>query len=383
MVSIDFNAKQINYNQIEVERYLKDLRIVGSLSGLFSENEIPLLHYRAAENLYSSCFGAENLARADVSADAKLRTKGIGIKTFIENAELQKVAEFNNQQKLYKDLSVIDMVKQIATLRNNRMKFTMNAYGMTDLIYHCIVRNKNRFYLYEEKMNLIDIDKIKIKPTKTAHIFFTDGNEEYKFDTSKSTLYKRFTTKTFFADVPVDILTNPMEALRQIRLSSEPIIQFYETIIVPLYATDKAGNKIVHAKSGLNQWNANGRPRDFDEVYIPFNSVLRDKYENFFPLRDTSFMVELPNGETISMKICQDNGKAIMSNPNRVLGKWLLRDVLKLEHGQVVTYDMLLAIGIDAVSFTKRPNGTYKLDFKQVGEFEKFMQNEVMADYDA
>lgn len=380
-MNINFNAKQINYNQLAVERYLKDLRLVGSLSGLFSDSEVPLLHYRATENLYCTDLSAENLARADVSADAKIKTKGIGIKTFIEKAELQKVAEFNNQQRLYKDLDKLEMIKQIATLRNNRMQFTMNAYGLTDLIYHCIVRNKTGFYLFEEKMNFIDVDKIKIKPADT-HIFFTDGNAEYKFDISKSTLYKRFVTKEYFANVAVDILTDPLEALRQIKFgTAEPAIQFYETIVVPLY-TYKGKDKIVYEKSGLNQWNAGGRARDFDEVYIPFNSVLRDRYENFFPLRDKPFTVELPNGETRSMKICQDNGKALMTNPNKDLGKWLLRDVLKLEPGTVVTYDMLLSIGIDAVSFTKRPDGTYKLDFKAVGEFENFIDKELMPDYE-
>jgi hypothetical protein len=350
---------------------------------LFSDNEIPLLHYRATENLYCAGFGAENLSRADVSADAKYKTKGIGIKTFIENAELQKVAEFNSQQKLYRDLPPLEMIKTVASLRNMRMQFTLNAYGLTDLIYHCIVRNKQGFYLFEQKMNFIDINNIKIKSQKHHTFLFTDGIEDYKFDMSKSTLYKRFVTKEYFADVAVDILTNPLEALRQIRLGKdEPVITFYETVVIPLYSTDKAGNKIVHEKSGLNQWNASGRPRDIDEVYVPFNAVLRKEFENFFPLRDTKFEVILPDGRTMSMKICQDGGKAIMSDPNKDLGKWLLRDVLKLANGTVVTYDLLLKIGIDAISFQKLPDGKYKLGFKKVGEFEKFMENEVMADYE-
>ena len=69
MINVDFTKKCIPYNQLDVERYLKDLRLVGSLSGLFSDSDIPLLHYRATENLYCSDFNATNLARADVSAD--------------------------------------------------------------------------------------------------------------------------------------------------------------------------------------------------------------------------------------------------------------------------------------------------------------------------
>ena len=381
--NIDFSYKLLNYDKLSVEKYLKDLRLVGSLSRLFSDSNIPFLHYRATENLYCDDFGAENLARADVSADAKYKDKGVGIKTFIENAELQKVAEFNNQHKLYEALPPSEMIRKVAELRNLRMGFTMKAYGLTDLIYHCVVRSREGFLLFEEKMNFIDIEHIKLEKESEHTYSFSDGIENYKFDASKSTLYKRFATKNFFADVKVDTLTDPIDALRKISLDkTAPVISFYETVIIPLYATDRVGNKTVNAKSGLNQWNAGGRARDNDEVYIPFNSVLREKYENFFPPRDKPFDVELPNGQTMSMKICQDGGKAIMSNPNKALGKWLLRNVLNVPQDKVVTYEMLLAVGVDAVSFQKRPNGSYKMDFKQVGEFERLLDKEVVADYE-
>jgi len=373
----------MNYNRLEVERYLKDLRLVGSLSDLFSNSEIPFLHYRAAENLYCTDFEAENLARADVSADAKLKTKGVGIKTFIENSQLQKIAEFNKQQTLYRDLPSLEKIKKVAELRNNRIQFTVNAYGLKEMIYHCIVRNKKGFHLFEEKMNLVDINNIKLTDEKGHNLFFTDDIEEYKFDVSKSTLYKRFIPDEYFASIPVEILTNPLEALRNINIGKDDdIISFPETIIIPLYSTTRDGKKTVFEKSGLNQWNAGGRTRDLAEVYIPFNAVLREVHENFFPPRDTPFDVELPNGETMSMKVCQSDGKALMSNPNKFLGKWLLRDVLKLPEGKLLTYDMLLEIGIDAVSFQKLSDKKYKIDFRPVGEFERFMDKGPLADYD-
>jgi hypothetical protein len=373
--NVNFHSKCVNYSRIEVENYLKDLRLIGSLSGLFSGGCIPLLHYRAVENLYCAGFGAENLARADVSADAKLKTKGIGIKTFIEASDLQKIAEFNSQQTLYKDLKSTDKIKKIAELRNSRLLFTLKAYGLTELIYHCVVRDKEGFYLFEEKMNLIDVDNIKITKEKGHMFFFTDGIEVYKFDASKSTLYKRFIIDEYFAFIEVNILTNPLELLRKTSSlgADKKVVAFPNTIIVPLYVANKAGRKTVFPKSGLNQWHAGGRKRDFDEVYVPFNSNLRGLHKNFFPPRDTPFEVELPNGETMSMKICQDNGKALMSNPNKALGKWLLRDVLNLKQGELLTYNQLLTIGIDAVSFQKLGHNTYKIDFKQVGTFEKFM----------
>lgn len=378
MINIDFNKKCIQYNQLEVEKYLKDLKLVGSLSGLFSDSDIPLLHYRATENLYCADFNATNLARADVSADAKLNNHGVGIKTFTEGNQktFQKVAEFNRQQSLYADLNGIDKVKKVAELRNKRLEFTKTAYGLKDLIYHCIVRNKNGFFLFEEMMNFIDINNIKLKDNINPHTcVFTDGREEHKFDSSKSTLYKRFVTKTYFAYVKVDILTEPIEILRKILISreeDEALSDFSQNLVVPLYST-KFGKKFIFEKSGLNQWNAGGRARNYDEVYIPFNSILREMYEGFFPPRDTPFEVVLPSGTTMTMKICQENSKALMSNPNKDLGKWLLRDVLKIPYGQLITYEDLLEIGIDSVSFKKINDKKYLLDFKNVGEFERFM----------
>lgn len=384
MKNIDFTKKCIPYDQLEVEKYLKDLKLVGSLSGLFSDSDIPLLHYRATENLYCADFNATNLARADVSADAKLKSHGVGIKTFTEGNKktLQKVAEFNSQQSLYNSLTGIDKVKKVAELRNKRLEFTKTAYGLNDLIYHCIVRNKDGFYLFEEVMNFIDINNIKLI-TESPHTYiFTDGIEEYKFDSSKSTLYKRFITDTYFAYIKVDILTDPIDALRKISISSEDVvIDFSQSIIIPLYSM-KNGEKIIYSKSGLNQWNAGGRTRDFDEVYIPFNSTLREMYEGFFPPRDTPFEVMLPNGNTMSMKLCQENCKALMSNPNKSLGKWLLRDVLKIPYGKIITYQDLLEIGIDSVSFKKIEDKKYMLDFKNVGEFENFINKEYMSDID-
>lgn len=89
---------------------------------------------------------------------------------------------------------------------------------------------------------------------------------------------------------------------------------------MPLYSFDK-GAKAVFPKSGLNIWNAGGRKRDADEVYIPYPSNLREVFENFFTNRDTPFNVKFPDGNTISMKVSKDNGMDLTSNPNKALGK--------------------------------------------------------------
>lgn len=376
-------SSKINYNKLDLDNYLRDLRIVGSLSSLFSDSEIPLLHYRVTENLYCSSFGADNLARADVSADAKLRSYGIGIKTFTEGNRktFQKVAEFNSQVELYRNLSPIDKVRKIAELRNRRIEFTKDVHDIQEMIYHCIIRNKHGFFLFEEDMIPVDINNLHYDGVKNHIYKFHDGFAEYQFNESKSTLYKRFVTDNYFASIDVDILDDPMAELRRLNLTGAQA-QVSEVLILPLY-TYKRGTsiKIVPEKSGLNQWNAGGRARNQDEVYIPYPADIRAVFDSYFPNRDTPFNVLLPNGKTISMKICQADGKAIMSNPNKALGEWILRDILKVPYGKLVTYEMLLEIGIDAVVFEKI-NGVYKLNFAEVGKFEEFSEHILCPDYE-
>ena len=375
------NSK-INYNRHQLDNYLKKLQLIGSLSGLFSESNVPLLHYRIPENLYCLYFGAENLSRFDVSVDAKLRNIGVGIKTFIEGNKntYQKIAEFNSQLNLLINLVDEDMIKKVCELRNRRIKLTMDLYGLDYLIYHCVVRNNKGLFLYEENIYPIEVENIVIDSINLNIIKFHDSRSEYQFNVAKSTLYKRFTTFEYFASIQVTILDNPMEKLNNINIPTE-IPQVTEIIVLPLYTYERgSGKKIVAGKSGLNQWNASGRHRNDDEVYIPFPSYIREKNENFFPDRNTPFNVELPNREIISMKVCQENGKAIMSNPNKDLGKWLLRDILNIKVGELVTYESLLEAGIDAIIFEKC-SGNYKLNFSRIGFFDEYLRRFLLSDY--
>lgn len=73
------------------------------------------------------------------------------------------------------------------------------------------------------------------------------------------------------------------------------------------------------------------------------------------------------------MKIAQQGGKALMSNPNSALGKWILRDVLELKPGEFVTTEILDNIGIDSVKLSKMKDGSFRLDFLKKGSYEEFM----------
>jgi hypothetical protein len=128
----------------------------------------------------------------------------------------------------------------------------------------------------------------------------------------------------------------------------------------------------VQEKSGLNQWNASGRPRDPNEVYIQIPAWIHQDYKNFFPPRDESFTLMLPDGGEMSAKVCQDNSKALMSNPNSALGQWLLRDVLNLKEKELLTYGKLEEIGLDSVVIYKLGNGKYDIDFTRLGAYDEF-----------
>ena len=92
------------YNQQTKEskdQYENFLKVVGSLSNLFSESNIPYLYYRIAEKLFCKAFNTDDLGRSDVSVDTKKENLGIGLKTFLakNNKTLQKVTEFGSTDR--------------------------------------------------------------------------------------------------------------------------------------------------------------------------------------------------------------------------------------------------------------------------------------------
>lgn len=361
----------LNYDSDKFNSYIVKLRTMASFSRLFSESDSPYIHYRVTENLYTQCLGAINVSRADCTADALYGKTGVGIKTFV-NESYQKIAEFNGLRPQYAHLHGLDLATAISKYRNARIDVTMRSYGLNNMIYHYIVREPGKIKLFECQMHRVDLNHIRILEDTDKKIVFTDGLEEYEFIYSKSTLYKRFDLSNPFFTCDVQIISDPIDALvgylGEMNLAS-PNDEFFtipvqpNQLIIPLYVEDRRGNRSVKEKSGLNIWNAAGRPRDPNEVYIPFPVKIRREHPEFFPHRDIKWDLQLPNGNHLSMKLCQQGEKAIMSKPNKALGKWLLRDVLNLKENQVLTYEYLLEVGIDSVIFTKIDEGKYKVDF--------------------
>ena len=430
-----FYDKQPEKNKTE---YKEMLSIMGQLSNLFSESNEPYLAYRAHENIFCKYFAADNLARFDCSADAKKKKIGIGLKTWVGRND-QKVAEFGKLKKTYADLKGIELVKMIAEYRNERIRVTKKMHGINELVYHVVKRVPDAMKILECAFDDIDIENIKLLPNRgnENNTYFTDGKHTYHFSVSKNTLYMLFDDLEELDSFSVKILEDPYEALLSLRrkesnsfsISIENSrdgnekLEFFcnmtpkkPQICLPLYSK-KNGERFVAEKSGLNQWNgvrtSNRRtkdgtvvhkeaPRDPNEFYIPYSAEDRGRLSGFFPPRDTPFDLHLPDGNIISAKVCQEaykkmpeeqygqlsvaerlkedqrraEGKAIMSNPNKVLGKWLLRDVFELPEGTVVTYEMLEKFGIDCVVFTRNGELDYSIDFAEIGTYEKFYGEE-------
>ena len=365
--------------------YKRMLSVMGMISRLFSESDCPYLPYRAHENIFCKYLEADNLARSDCSADVKKDKIGVGLKTWMGGND-QKVAEFGKLKPTYTHLTGIDLVKKIAEYRNERIRVTMKLHGIEQMIYHVVRRVPNAMEILECAFDPIDIGAIKLlqKRSSENNTYFTDGRHTYHFSVSKNTLYMIFDDLELMDSIEVEILDDPYELLIGLmpeikddmmspEVNKRPLLKVpgKKQLCLPLY-TVKKGEKIVAEKSGLNQWNASGRKRNPNELYIPYNAEDRERSKDFFPGRDKPFTLRLPDGKEIKAKVCQDGGKAIMSDPNKDLGKWLLRDVLELPENKLITYEMLVIFGIDCVVFTKNDELDYSIDFAEAGTYEAF-----------
>lgn len=150
-----------------------------------------------------------------------------------------------------------------------------------------------------------------------------------------------------------------------------------EIIVLPLYSTSLAEGKYVQPNAGINIWKAGGRRRTENEIEIQIPEKFMYFMPFFFPSDGETFELRLPNYVTLSAK-CNKDGSVLVSSPIAELGKWLLRQVLKIPAGTVVDYDMLEKRGIDAVYIEKWIEGNsifYKIFPAPVGEYELFAKN--------
>lgn len=379
--------------------YFKILELMAGLSKLFSDSSIPFLHYRITENIFCKYYKAENLSRSDTAYDAKIKNFGIGIKTFQlnnNNSSREKIAEFNSISNFLKQFKGYELAYQLAKARNERIELGKRLYSIDDGCYHIIGRCNNGLKIFNTEYQLIDLDKISSVSDTGKTLSFTDGNGEYTYNYSKSTLFKLFEVKGPEINIPISIIDDPYDLFGKILTAENMIanadkINFvhelikaktktqrqlllgYDYVILPLFSTRNRENPTVPEKSGINQWNASGRQRDPNEIYIPIPAKINSVFKDFFPDRDVCFSLKLPNGSSISAKPCQENRKALMSNPNKDLGKWLLRDVMQLKEKELVTMDTLNRMGFDSVIVYKDSPTQYRIDVCRTASYSDYL----------
>lgn len=359
--------------------YIAMLSAVASLSGLFSESAIPYLNYRVAENIFCRSFKAENLSRSDTAFDAKINTLGIGLKTFVcsSDSSLEKIAEFNSLSKSIGQFRGKELAIKLATYRNDRINLANRIYNIEKSIYHIVARKEKRLCFFDTDYDLIDVDNIRSVKESRGGLQFNDGKNYYNFNTSKSTLFRKFIIPDSAVNFPIEIIDDPYTLLlelfknKQYLASKEKLIKGINYVILPLYGV-KNRERQVFEKSGLNQWNASGRKRDFGEVYIPIPIEIHRKHPAFFPERDKPFNLILPTGEKLNAKVCQENSKALMTDPNKAISDWLLRKVLLLREGELATIEKLDALGFDSVILVKNQDGSFSIDIMKTGSYEFF-----------
>lgn len=354
------------------EKYFSMLGLMASLSNLFSDSDIPFIHYRITENLFCKYFGAINLSRTDTAYDAKLGDIGVGIKTFtLPNAySKEKIAEFNAFAPLLRSIDGIDLALKLADFRNERMKIANDLYGIKSSLYHIIGRRNESLHVFNTDYDFVDKEKIKVLKSNEKSLHFSDGKNKYTFNRSKTVLMKDFYLPEDALKINIDIIKDPFHLLESLlsEKSNIEIVMPKEQVLLPLFS-EKHGYKYVPEKSGLNQWNASGRARDENEVYIPIPASIHKEKPYFFPDRNTIFTLILPDGTEMKAKVCQAGGKALMSNPNKALGKWILRKVLHKKPDHLVTYDDLIIAGFDSIIITKIDQLTFSLDVSRDRSF--------------
>jgi hypothetical protein len=180
-------------------------------------------------------------------------------------------------------------------------------------------------------------------------------------------------------DVPGDYEVTDGEIDLQIPMIIKRPTDF---VILPLYSTR---TREVQERSGINQWNAGGRVRSFGEAYVPIPSWIHRAFPGFLPEPDQSFSLRLQDGTVVSAKVCQQGAKALMSDPNDELCRWLYTAIEpglsydriknRLPEKRPYTYKDLARVGKDCVKVTKvsgKPH-QFEMTFCRLGDYERFL----------
>jgi hypothetical protein len=271
-----------------------------------------------------------------------------------------------------------DLAIKLGEYRNNRIDLAKRLYNIESSLYHIVARKENELILFETDYDKIDINSISNVKESKSSIQFEDSLNSYTFNYSKSTLFRKFILPNNTKNIPIEIIENPYELIlslfkdKKIIHSKSKLDKGINYVVLPLYGYKKNNERYVFEKSGLNQWNASGRTRNPGEIYIPIPIEIHHKYPSFFPNRDTPFNLTIPTGQKFIASVCQENRKALMTNPNKDISDWLLRKVLNLAEGELATIEKLDKLGFDSVIIMKDENGDFKIDIMKTNTYTEF-----------
>ena len=374
------------------EQYESTLKTVGSFSSLHGLPRIiwnggatPYIDSTIAKTAYCYYFNGKDVEDDGGAIDLCIKTLGVKISSVLNRLEgiYILIDRFDKQAPLINKQLRKNVVKEIANLRNTSIYLTRNRYGLTSMIDHILIRDVGKVHIYEEliePININTINNIQFNRNNTA-ILFQDDSHEYLVDLTQCFLYKKINCNIPLKTLQLNILQNPFEAIPKIKPPKSALCynniedeRLKPSVILPLFS-DRTGD--VPEKSGLNQWHAEGRIRDVDEIYIPIPAWIHQRFPGFFPDRDEVFtlITENPSQKSFQVKVCQDNSKALMSNPNKALGHWLLRDIMEIPLGYVMTRSDLRQLNVDSVEIIKLDDQLFKIKLKSYGSYDKFKEN--------
>jgi hypothetical protein len=407
--------------------YKELLQSVAAMTLLFSDGPQAYIDYRFVEKLFVLATKGKDISRSDKVFDAIVGTPqniGVGVKTFVmggsSQVSLEKVQEFTrlSGSGAFDNLSKSEIVFKAAEYRNNTILADSQEYGIdfSSSIYHCLVRSGGVGVVHEEPYPLINLEAIQPVDTRgrildefpdgNKGIRFFDGVNTYSYSKSKSVLMKVFDLRLYTTLEPIPLTIDQdiwkkispsiveeslLEALTisesQTANSEDPekLVPGVDYVVLPLYSS-RGMTKTVEAASGINQWNAGGRQRKYGEAYIPIPAIVHRLAPGFFPERDKPFDLVLPNSkDPVSAKVCQQGSKALMSNPNDRLCRWLYKvidskfsdyDFDRSPNREPFTYTDLQKVGRDSVFVVKdrtSSNPMYEIRFAELGSYEEFV----------
>ncbi|MEG1313775.1 MAG: hypothetical protein RSD40_05625, partial [Bacilli bacterium] len=352
-------------------------------------------------------FSVEDLTRKDGAFDMLLNKGseriGIGLKTWIHSNDItfQKVAEFNKASNLIKYGDPESVIKQVAQLRNERLMLDKRLHKTNKDVYHFITRDNGVMNIIEGEYRLIDFDTIELIKSNDKSYEFKDRYHYYRFNKSKSTLFKKFNASEteIIEKIQIEQLDDPFKLLEKLHVDGITLQEslailkpknhitknIKESIYLPLYQDGRDG-MVVTPSSGVNIRHAKSKtkgsikPRPEYEIEVRISAWIHHVFPNFFgidafnknEIAHSNFNLILPDGRVLAGRIKQDHGKSLQTNPQGALGEWILKDVLGLKGRKIVTEELLKKLGIDSLKITKIDNNNFKITVAETYAYEKF-----------